>query len=406
MLKIRIRTFNKKECINMIYSYVFMLSILLFVYIHNTLYKFVVVIIGGISILKAVYCSKKLSINGMMIYWILFCGWSFLSSLWEYYQVPVDKLIVLWLIIYNYLFLCNYVITESKFYCMLKAYMFSAAVLEIYLFFYYGISSIIASRRLPSEIVNSNAVGSILASAMILALFFWKKDKGKRYFFVWIILGLGVLVSGSRSAFLNAVLSGSVFFVICYRKQISFKHIIGLFVAVGIVGILVLKVDFFYDIIGRRLESLWNVLLGKSSIQAGGKYESTYIRSYVYRESWVTFLRHPIGGVGLDNFRYINSYGMYAHSNILELLATLGLIGTIFFYGAYIEYIGKYEKLKKYMRDEERALILGLAAGFIVVNLFGVVYNNLNEHILLFLVYCNMNLQSSGRGYLVEMDGR
>ena len=56
-------------------------------------------------------------------------------------------------------------------------------------------------------------------------------------------------------------------------------------------------------------------------------------------DAFRVFLLHPIFGVGIDNYSLYSSFGLYAHSTILELLAGTGIFGTILFLCPYFSVI-------------------------------------------------------------------
>ena len=60
------------------------------------------------------------------------------------------------------------------------------------------------------------------------------------------------------------------------------------------------------------------------------------------KTAMITTVRHPLFGVGLDNYQLVRNeatgvvVGTYAHNNYLELSATTGLIGLLLYAGIYL----------------------------------------------------------------------
>lgn len=136
---------------------------------------------------------------------------------------------------------------------------------------------------------------------------------------------------------------------------------------------------------------MWDIVTGKTSVMSN-RSRSTYLRANLYIMSWKTFLQHPFG-VGLDNFRYVNSIGRGAHSNIFELLASLGFIGVMLFYAIYIHFIHCFFKIKDLLRKEEQAIIWSFLMGSFIISLFNSYYNIFSHFVLLILFYMGIRIR-------------
>src|SRR5699024_5557929 len=57
--------------------------------------------------------------------------------------------------------------------------------------------------------------------------------------------------------------------------------------------------------------------------------QSVYIRSRMIEIGIGLFKQRPFFGWGLDQFKYLSGYGVYSHSNYVEVLVSLGGVGLL-----------------------------------------------------------------------------
>lgn len=110
------------------------------------------------------------------------------------------------------------------------------------------------------------------------------------------------------------------------------------FVVVAVFAyILMTRIPLFYNIIGIRLESFLNFLLGK-----GENYDSSdVVRLNMIRLGLEHWLERPILGHGFDSFKHYNlkmteRYFYYSHNNFVEMLHNHGIVGFAYYYGYYV----------------------------------------------------------------------
>lgn len=103
---------------------------------------------------------------------------------------------------------------------------------------------------------------------------------------------------------------------------------------VYLVYMLLLRVPLFYNAIGYRVQMMLGVVSG------GTTDASTRTRLLFAEKALEIFKANPILGVGIDGFRYENSYQFtYAHNNYLEMLADLGLVGFLMYYSIFVVWL-------------------------------------------------------------------
>lgn len=143
-------------------------------------------------------------------------------------------------------------------------------------------------------------------------------------------LFLFCVISGTRKSFIILFVMLSVFYCFRYPKKLPKYFLMGAF-GLGIALFLLLKIPFLYNSIGVRIEAL--ILFAQ-----GGEGDS----SLVSRASYISlgmshFKESPIWGNGINCFKTIpGAYGTYSHNNYVELLFSVGLVGTFSYYLLYL----------------------------------------------------------------------
>jgi O-antigen ligase len=178
---------------------------------------------------------------------------------------------------------------------------------------------------------NSNSI----AFAACLSLSFLILDRSL-YSGIWVwifgaILFFALLISGSKK---------TLFLIICAfiwygflggkSKKIKLTSFVrgAVITSVVILGVyvIVMTVPFFYDIIGIRIEEMFDYYNG------GYGDSSTRSRDELVQIGMDNFYDHPLWGVGINNFRSFNNSFYYSHNDYVELLSGVGLIGCIIAY--------------------------------------------------------------------------
>lgn len=115
---------------------------------------------------------------------------------------------------------------------------------------------------------------------------------------------------------------------------------------------------------------------GRLHVMLDKSYQSNSERILMWQSAWKMFIDHPITGVGLGNYKeqYYNKYispaakeqTVHAHSNIMHLAATTGLLGA----GAYLAMFGYflYESFRKWLCKKTIAPLIFFFAtlGFLI----------------------------------------
>lgn len=193
---------------------------------------------------------------------------------------------------------------------------------------------------------NSNTVGFNFGLISLVTVWGYCTDKKKKYLALFIILALFVLVTGSKKALIIIVFD--FLLMLIYQKRDA-----GIWLKVGIglaiVLYLVFNVDYFYNIIGIRIESMLFTWTKGSNISYYSY--STEMRDYMIREGFGFFLQHPIFGGGYNYFYAHTSTAYdYSHCNYIEMLCSFGIIGTLLFY---LKHVSNLRRLIKDKTNKE-----------------------------------------------------
>ena len=255
---------------------------------------------------------------------------------------------------------------------------------------------IFGTERIGSAIgVHSNALGFRLATGALLCMFLFTKSKKYRWVYLAtaIIYSILVLFTGSRKSIVMVVFC-LLIYVFLYRSKdnkgftslgkISLCIVIVVFIVV--LWNLIMNVESIYNVIGYRIETMLGSFSGK---EVDGSIDE---RTFFTEKGIELFKQHPIIGYGCNNFKqYMRELGYshiaYCHNNLVELLCTLGIIGTLLFYAPLTVFL--IELVKIYLKSKnDVCLVLVIFMCFTYITTgYSVYYFNEFSFLFFFLVY-------------------
>lgn len=277
------------------------------------------------------HLSKKVTAKAIYILcFVLFCVWATLSYLWaSSLEGVTEQIFNMYVAIMANIMMVAYITTYKE--KLDDTYKWLLPIALIYL-----VQSIFVG-HFDSEMRFSatgavNQFGISTSYIYLFALYAAKEKKGKRWI-AYLILGLSLILSlltGSRKTLVNLVLFTCMVMLFSKYDKNVFKNLgrVLLVLAVAVIAvIIVLKIEFLYNILGNRLVSLLSYFNGDVTEDL-----SALRREYMKADAVSLFLSNPLKGIGLNNFKYIARYGTYAHSNYYELLCCLGVVGAMLYY--------------------------------------------------------------------------
>lgn len=349
-----------------------------FAYIYNPLYKLIIV---TIDLLLIGVCSERIKIEQYHYALFIFIGWCGLSLLWNDYDVNLKVFPTFIYCLVTTVIIHQFLNRESRFIVIMKCMIISAYLLGIAMIMHFGLMTMLTS-RINNEVVNTNRAGTIFAISLFFCMYLFYREKKKEYLLLGGPLFIFVLLSGSKSALVIA--ASSIFMLVVLKEGVKsrrfFKNVIFGIVLIGVGVLLIVKIPYFYNIIGARFIEFIENIIGRRQIVVGA--HSTYMRITLLKFGLQGILQSPIWGYGLDSFRYMpgNPWSnTYSHMNYIELGFNLGIIGLILYYWPFITFIRYYKKVRKDVYKLDNAFLIGFMVYYGLYGMMGVFFNELFE---------------------------
>lgn len=305
----------------------------------NYFYYFAFFLFLGVTFVKLMLLFKSKGTFIMPSFTLWFGGFtllSFASSLWAEY--PDNSMLVMSKL------LQSTVIT----FCMAQNYATRTGLLKcVRMFSWAGIYALVfillktpidawlsGGFGAAATTLNANTIGMIFTICVIVSFYFAFYCKEKMYYVFAALQLLAVLLTGSRKSLIASAMGIMVMILMkSQRRNLILRIITGLaFLAVLIY--LIMSVPELYATIGVRIESMFDHIM-----EDGGDY-SMALRQAFIGHARDMFFEKPILGYGINNFivKIGQRVGIatYAHNNYYEILADLGIVGFVAFYGYYV----------------------------------------------------------------------
>lgn len=321
--------------------------------------------LAAIIVLLSVFINNdKVKFNFYTGWAVIFLVYSLMGCLWAINMDPVfEQLKTLGLIFIVHILLAQLIDKREDIEKLLKANFLALFVLLVYVILKTDVSMLGKFRigvDTLGELWNANDIGLKFCAGFTLALYFMLKKENKiisRLIYALCALAFMVLslFTGSRKVVIMLVII--LFLVFWLRAK---RHRILVFMVLVISSVLfivlIMKIPALYDVLGKRMESLFEGLLGNS----GGSSFDT--RADMIALGWEWFKQRPIFGYGLSNYSVMylaeTGWSTYSHNNFIEILVSGGLVGFIIYYSVYIYLFIKLIKHAFVQRDLV-AIVLG-----------------------------------------------
>ena len=177
--------------------------------------------------------------------------------------------------------------------------------------------------------VNANATAVAAAfSICYLVLFDKVKKPSVKAVVCWLIFFC--IASGTRKAFIAIVVIMAVYICLKAPKRLIY-NVFAVLLILGAAYVILMKIPFIYNAIGYRIESLIVTL------QGGTGDESSMSRQSYIELALKYFKDRPVLGHGINCFRVLDgAHETYSHNNYVELLFSVGIVGTVSYYLMYV----------------------------------------------------------------------
>lgn len=361
-----------------------------------------------IAILAMLTFNKGINIwNNYYLLWVLLViSFLFISIIWaanEEWAIGRFKRVLLITIFCVYV---SFLVKNKRdFNTILKIFVLTRVLVALYILVILDFSTLgemrIGAGSLGDE-WNANTIGMNLALATFSLFFILKTENTIRkhtkiYYYVCMLLFSFIIVfTGSRKSLFILIFSIGFFsFLIREKGKVARFSLVAMMLALVIY--LSLNIPIFYNIIGSRIEGLLSSVTGQGVVD-----KSTDTRLLMIDTGFKFFLEKPLFGHGIDSFRqlYYNITGdfRYSHNNYIELLVSIGVVGTFIYYLGLIMVM-----LKSYKRDNVYAVFsLALIVTFLIIDYGLVSYTSTYiqfficlTFISLFIIQKNENVKES-----------
>lgn len=358
----------------------------------------------GLTGISLVYHQLQLKKNTCFYFcWMLvFCLLCFFSSAWT---APGNTTAIscsmstvqVCLITFAIIVYSN---TKKRAYWVIKSFIVACIILAIRFFLTVPVSNWGNQQRFSNDtFFGSNTIAMVLAyGAALLLMIYLRKRRDNRIVFRWpyfvgifVFMFVSMMLGTKKGILIFSIIVGVIIIGNSKNPLQLFGRTIAV-LALAVVGYYaIMNVDVLYNAIGYRIEAM---VLGFT----GGKGDnSTAMRMVFISAAWEIFLEHPILGVGIDGFRYLNPFEFtYSHNNYVEMLSELGIIGGMVYYSIWI-----YLTRRSIKAGKKGLNILALVATVFVTDMASVSYSNELTYIILAicLIIDDVYLQSEGYEY-------
>lgn len=347
---------------------------------HSMTAQIALAFFGSITTLMIV-SEKKLKINSVFIYYSLFIIVCYLNIALGYSIVPQLSMSLLNTLIKNLLFLVllYHYITAQNIDSFKKIFIFAATSASAILLIATYVSTGLFVLRGDESLINSNSLAICAAFAVCWIIASEKKLRLSDGLYI-SILSLFFILSGTRKAIIALLLGVIVYLCLKHPKRL-FRNVIIIIAVLGGGYLLLTKVPFLYNAMGNRIESFVDLLLGNEG-DASAETRRHYIEL-----GWQYFKENPIIGFGINSFKTIpGSYGTYSHNNYIELLFSVGIVGTISYYLMYAFILKR--SIRQYFKERTNNVMIALSFIMVLLVIDIAIVSYYSRSSLLFIVIC------------------
>lgn len=238
--------------------------------------------------------------------------------------------------------------------------------------------------------IAPNTVLQTISLSVIIAVYYAIKKKEKKYLALAILAMIAVVLSASRKAILVSIVGVATLFIIKKKSKHERRVYACFFILlICIIGAMAVVSEGFRT----EMTGLFTSFLpGHDS----GDW-SVYLRNFFRDTAISLWQQRPLIGSGLNNFAYYvandtwYTKNRYAHDNYVELLADLGLIGTILYYLIYVYVIVKIVRLFKNKKDTKAnvdfTFVVAMIISLAMVDYGAVSYSGVMYNVIIFVIF-------------------
>lgn len=286
--------------------------------------------------------------------------------------------------------LSAYLTDQGKIELYLKFFVFGGLILFFRLLIKTPMSVWTSFNRLGETIgYNANDVGNKAAIAAIISICLFKNKEQpyrKIYLIIFVFMNIVVLFSGSRKALLAVIIAVIFIYTVGLenKKNLVFS-IIALCIILNISYHFIMTNESLYMTIGRRIESMINVIF-----HGGSEASSIDLREKYMSMAWSYIKDSPLIGIGLGNFASKSGLGIYCHSDYLEVMCSYGIPVAFFYYFPLIRLV--FRSILKKRKDETDYSMITISLVLLMSFVTMVMYISAYTQIIIAIVYAYFNI--------------
>lgn len=349
---------------------------------HSTTARFALGLFGAITALVIVLEMKIKLAPVICLFYCLFVVICYLNIKLGYSISPGESKSLLYTLIKNFFFLIMFYhfaaahsIDDLK-----KIFLIATTSAVVLLLAVTYVNTGSFALRGKGRLTNVNSLAVCTGYAVC-----WMITSGGKLklsdFFILSTLTLFIILSGTRKAFIAIIIGIVVYLYLKHPNKLVRNVIISIMFFI-VTYYIVIKVPFLYKTMGHRIES-FIALLQNSESDASAKTRSHFIKL-----GWKYIKERPVLGFGINSFKTVpKSYGTYSHNNYIELLFSVGIVGTISYYLIHIFILVK--AIKQYLKVRTNNIIVALTLMIIVLAMDVGMVSYYSRTSLLLLIICS-----------------
>ena len=352
-------------------------------------------------LLGVVFVGKKSQVKlSFFVGWaVAFFALCVLACLWALdMETSFNSMKTLLLVYVSHVLISSVLQSKEDINGILMANLLALLVMALYILFTLDLSQLGEDRigvDTHGDYWNANDIGLKLCVGLAIALYFAFKYKKiwQRILFLFmaVLFGYLALYTGSRKVLIMMMLIIILLFWLKAKRHKIRAFVIAVACAVG-VYLLVMNVEPLYNVLGVRVEEMLNGLFGEGTNEG-----SFNLRNEMIEMGWNWFLKRPIFGYGINNFRVlyesVTGVSTYAHNNFIEILVSGGVVGFILYYSIYAYLLVKLFKPTFKERDLLSIILFSVNIVLLVLQISLISYYNTMCNCLLMIGVSYVNIR-------------
>lgn len=317
---------------------------------------------------------------------------------WNVAMWVIVQMFSIWIITFS---IFSYVKTADQLRDIFKIYFIANVFFLVYVLFYFDMSSMGEERLSDSE---GGLNGNSIAASFVFAIysgFFVIKAKRTALFSKMLFYGIAFLMfvillyTGSRTALFLLL------FPVCFYSFLNSKNkikaLLGIILILIFALLIVMSIPSVYNVLGVRVVEMFGILNG----EAKGDVSRLLLISLGIE--W--FKEAPWLGIGINNFRVLSDVtppfvgkNFYAHSNLMELLVDIGVIGTLIYYSGFFYLIRKALKQAAIYSK----IIITIATTLLIHDIVSMSYYEFCPQLIICIGFIMLNINSHSETNLIN----